>query len=71
MLSRIYFIDREVASGKYPNTKQLAQAYETGTASICCDIEFMRDSLGAPIESSALLRGGAEGAQAHLKVNLH
>jgi predicted DNA-binding transcriptional regulator YafY len=57
VLSRVYFIDREIASGKYPNTKQLAQAYETGTATICRDIEFMRDSLGAPIEYSALHRG--------------
>jgi len=49
-LPRIYFIDREIASGKYPNTKTLAEAYETGTATISRDIEFMRDMLNAPIE---------------------
>jgi predicted DNA-binding transcriptional regulator YafY len=49
-LPRIYFIDREIASGKYPNTRTLAAAYETGTATISRDIEFMRDMLKAPIE---------------------
>ena len=49
-LPRIYFIDREIASGKYPNTKSLAKAYETGTATISRDIEYMRDMLDAPIE---------------------
>jgi predicted DNA-binding transcriptional regulator YafY len=49
-LPRIYFIDREIASGKYPNTRTLAEAYETGTATISRDIEFMRDMLDAPIE---------------------
>ena len=49
-LPRIYFIDREIASGKYPNTKTLAAAYETGTATISRDIEFMRIMMNAPIE---------------------
>jgi predicted DNA-binding transcriptional regulator YafY len=49
-LPRIYFIDREIASGKYPNTGTLAKTYETGTATISRDIEFMRDMLNAPIE---------------------
>ena len=49
-LPRIYFIDRETASGKYPNTKTLAKTYETGTATISRDIEFMRVMMNAPIE---------------------
>ena len=49
-LPRIYFIDREIASGKFPNTGTLAKTYETGTATISRDIEFMRDRLNAPIE---------------------
>ncbi|MDR1584294.1 MAG: WYL domain-containing protein [Prevotellaceae bacterium] len=56
-LPRLYFIDREIASGKYPNTKELAKRYETGTATISRDIEFMRDMLGAPIEYDAFHRG--------------
>jgi len=49
-LPRIYFIDKEIASGKYPNTRTLANAYETGTATISRDIEFLRDMMNAPIE---------------------
>ena len=50
VLPRIYFIDREIASGKYPNTLQLAEAYIVGSATISRDIEFMRDRMNAPIE---------------------
>ncbi|MDR1616333.1 MAG: WYL domain-containing protein [Syntrophomonadaceae bacterium] len=56
-LPRIYFIDREIAAGKYPNTRYLAEKYEAGTASISRDIEFMRDMLGAPIAYDAARRG--------------
>ena len=49
-LARIYFIDREIASGKFPNTTTLAKANETGTATISRDLDFMRDRLRAPIE---------------------
>jgi predicted DNA-binding transcriptional regulator YafY len=56
-LPRIYFIDREIAAGKYPNTRTLAREYETGTATISRDIEFMRDRLGAPIEYDYFKKG--------------
>jgi len=49
-LPRIYFIDREIASGKYPNTRTLAKVYETSIPTISRDIEFMRNMLSAPIE---------------------
>jgi predicted DNA-binding transcriptional regulator YafY len=49
-LPRIYFIDREIAAGTYPNTVKLAKAYETSVPTISRDIEFMRDMLEAPIE---------------------
>jgi predicted DNA-binding transcriptional regulator YafY len=57
LLARIYFIDRKIASGVYPNTRDLAKEYEVGTATICRDIEFMRDRLDAPIKYSPLHRG--------------
>jgi predicted DNA-binding transcriptional regulator YafY len=57
VLSRIYFIDRQIASGKYPNVNTLAKEYEVGTATIYRDIEYMRDMLNAPIEYSAKHRG--------------
>jgi hypothetical protein len=34
ILGRVYFIDREIAAGKYPNVHDLARGYEgVGTAS--------------------------------------
>ena len=57
VLSRIYFIDRQIASGKYPNVHDLAKGYEVGTATIYRDIEYMRDMLNAPIEYDAKNRG--------------
>jgi predicted DNA-binding transcriptional regulator YafY len=56
-LARIYFIDQQIASGKYPNADYLAKEYEVGTATIYRDIEYMRDMLGAPIEYCAKNRG--------------
>jgi len=53
----MYFIDREIASGKYPNTTTLAQDYECSTATISRDLEYMRDMLDAPIEYDYKERG--------------
>lgn len=57
MLHRIYFIDRRIASGDYPNTSNLAREYETGTATISRDLDFMRTMMGAPIEYDPSRRG--------------
>jgi predicted DNA-binding transcriptional regulator YafY len=48
-LPRIYFIDRQIASGSYPNSRILAEAYETSESTISRDIDFMRSILNAPI----------------------
>jgi predicted DNA-binding transcriptional regulator YafY len=56
-LPRILFIDREIASGKYPSYRKLAEKYETSLSSIGRDISFMKYSLNAPIEYSAKHRG--------------
>lgn len=56
-LARLYFIDRQIASGVYPDCKALASEYEVGTATIYRDIEYMRDMLNAPIEYCAKNRG--------------
>jgi predicted DNA-binding transcriptional regulator YafY len=56
-LPRIFFIDEEIASGSYPNTTTLAEAYGTGTATISRDIELMRDWLYAPIEYDYTRKG--------------
>ena len=56
-LPRIFFIDREISSGKYPSSGKLAKIYETSLSSIGRDIAFMRDSLNAPIGYCAKHRG--------------
>ena len=56
-LPRIYRIEKEIASGKYPNSDDLARMMETSISTISRDIEFMRDQLGAPIEYDAFNRG--------------
>jgi predicted DNA-binding transcriptional regulator YafY len=56
-LPRLYRIDEMIASGRYPNSKDLAEEYETSVSSISRDIEFMKNSLNAPIEYDALRRG--------------
>jgi len=52
-LPRIYSIEKEIASGKYPNSDGLARLLETSISTISRDIEFMRDQLSAPIEYDA------------------
>jgi predicted DNA-binding transcriptional regulator YafY len=56
-LARIYFIDRKIAAGSYPNVRTLVEEYEACTAPICRDIEFMRYHLGAPIKFSRRYNG--------------
>jgi predicted DNA-binding transcriptional regulator YafY len=56
-LPRIYRIDEMIAGGTFPSTRQMAKVYETSVSSISRDIDFMKNSLGAPIEYSALHRG--------------
>jgi predicted DNA-binding transcriptional regulator YafY len=61
-LKRLYIIDQHIASGKYPNTKNLVNYLsdswgEVSISTISRDIEFMRDQLDAPIEYDALNRG--------------
>jgi predicted DNA-binding transcriptional regulator YafY len=56
-LPRIYRIEKEITSGQFPNSDDLAKMLETSISTISRDIEFMRDQLGAPIEYDALNRG--------------
>ncbi|MCL2066922.1 MAG: WYL domain-containing protein [Treponema sp.] len=61
-LPRIYRIDEEIASGKYPNTKDLAKILfndwgKVSISTIIRDIDFLRDRFHAPIEYDAYHRG--------------
>lgn len=49
-LIRISKIHRKILAGIYPNSNELATELETSVISISRDIEFMRDSMMAPIE---------------------
>jgi predicted DNA-binding transcriptional regulator YafY len=56
-LPRIYFIDREIALGKYPNAPALAKKYETSLSCINRDIAYMRDMMHAPIAYDFFKKG--------------
>jgi len=54
---RIHFLDAAIASGKYPNTGDLAKECWVSPATIYRDIEYMRERLRAPVEYCAENRG--------------
>jgi predicted DNA-binding transcriptional regulator YafY len=56
-LPRILFLDKEIASGKYPSTGKLAAQYEVSSATITRDIAFMKNFMDAPITYNAARRG--------------
>ena len=57
-LARLYFIDEQIASGKYPNTEYLAKKWEgISISTMSRDIAFMKDRMNAPIEYDAQHRG--------------
>ena len=57
-LARLYFIDQQIASGKYPNTNYLAKKWEgISVSTISRDIAFLKDQMNAPIEYDAARRG--------------
>lgn len=59
MLERLVGIHKKIKSGTYPNTRQLAEEFNSGKgiATISRDIEFLRDRFGAPIEYDHAHRG--------------
>jgi len=57
-LARLYFIDEEISSGRYPNTAKLAKEWRDASIStIGRDIAFMKETLHAPIKYDAGRRG--------------
>lgn len=59
MLERLVGIHKKIKSGTFPNTRQLAEEFNSGKgiATISRDIEFLRDRFGAPIEYDHEHRG--------------
>lgn len=55
--ARLLFIDEKIRSSSYPNAASLSKEYEVSGRTITRDIEYMRDSLGAPIEYDKVKKG--------------
>lgn len=56
-LHRIIWIDRQLRNKRFPNRKKIAEHFEISTRQAARDIEYMKYSLGAPIEYSAFNKG--------------
>ncbi|MDX2038336.1 MAG: HTH domain-containing protein [Isosphaeraceae bacterium] len=49
-IQRILILDREIRSGRFPNSRRFIELLEVDRRTILRDLEFMRDRLHAPIE---------------------
>jgi hypothetical protein len=56
-LHRIMWIDAQTRSGTYPNTQDIAGHFEISSRQAARDIEYMRDTLGAPLVYDHVHRG--------------
>ncbi|HHV08458.1 MAG TPA: WYL domain-containing protein [Firmicutes bacterium] len=56
-LYRIHRIDHLIRQSAYPNVPKLSRWLEVSTRTVERDIEFLRDSLGAPLKYDAKRRG--------------
>jgi len=56
-LYRLQWVDAEIRGGRFPNAKSLADRFEISRRQALRDFDYMRDSLGAPLEYSAQQRG--------------
>jgi predicted DNA-binding transcriptional regulator YafY len=56
-MHRILWFDEQVRYGKYPNSGHLAERFEISVRHACRDIEYMMNSLGAPLVYHAKHRG--------------
>ncbi len=56
-LYRYSFIDKAIKAGSFPNSRRLSEDLEVSRRTILRDVEFMRDSLRAPLEYCPKNRG--------------
>jgi len=54
---RLLFIDRKIREGGYPNCTSLAREWEVSYKTIQRDIDYLKDSLEAPVEYDPVRRG--------------
>lgn len=57
MIHRLQWIDAEIRADRHPNTKSLAERFEISRRQALRDFEYLRDSLGAPLDYSAKCHG--------------
>lgn len=56
-LYRLSYIDKMIKAGRYPNSRSLSVDLGVSSRTVLRDVEFMKDSLIAPLEYSAQKRG--------------
>jgi predicted DNA-binding transcriptional regulator YafY len=56
-MHRILWFDEQVRYGKYPNSSHLAEQFEISVRQACRDIEYLTDSLRAPLVYNPKRRG--------------
>jgi predicted DNA-binding transcriptional regulator YafY len=56
-LHRLTWIDRQIRAEKHPNCKTIAGQFEISTRQASRDIEYLRDTMGAPVIYSAKHNG--------------
>ncbi len=56
-LYRLSYIDKMIKTGRYPNSRSLSEDLGVSPRTVLRDVEFMKDSLSAPLEYSAQKRG--------------
>lgn len=65
-IHRIQWFDARVRTGRYPSARSLAERFEISHRQAQRDIEYIRDSLGAPLEYVASRRGTGMRGHIHL-----
>lgn len=54
---RVFEIDREIASGRYPNVSYFMKKFEVSEATVLRDIERLRNDFSADIEYDRIRKG--------------
>ncbi|RXZ77790.1 hypothetical protein EBB07_27340 [Paenibacillaceae bacterium] len=57
LLHRIQWIDERIRASRFPNINQIVEQFEISRRQALRDIEYLRDSLGAPLDYCAKSKG--------------
>jgi predicted DNA-binding transcriptional regulator YafY len=56
-LKRLQWIDAQIRNGKYPNCRIVSEHFELSSRQAARDMEYLRDSMGAPLQYDASHNG--------------